>query len=107
MVARLKNINPVQLALVNAVVYGMVGLLIAVLMLPFSAMMAAMHTPMAGFGMGVFGIIIFPIIYGALGFVGGLVVALFYNIAAGWTGGAEITLDSTARAAVPSSQYSA
>ena len=40
------------------------------------------------FGAGA--IVILPIFYGVLGFVGGAVTALAYNLIAGWTGGLEI-----------------
>ncbi len=41
-------------------------------------------------GMGVAAIIVLPIIYGVLGFIGGLITALFFNIAAKYAGGLEV-----------------
>ena len=33
-----------------------------------------------------------PVMYGAFGFIFGVIGALIYNLVAGWTGGIEITL---------------
>ncbi|MCX6744822.1 MAG: hypothetical protein NTX82_04835 [Candidatus Parcubacteria bacterium] len=39
-------------------------------------------------------IVILPIIYGVVGFIGGAIVALLYNLIAGWIGGIEIELEN-------------
>jgi hypothetical protein len=41
-------------------------------------------------GMGIAAVIILPIFYGVLGFIGGLITALLFNLAAKYTGGLEI-----------------
>ncbi len=41
-------------------------------------------------GMGIAAVIILPIVYGILGFIAGLLTALFFNIAAKFVGGLEI-----------------
>ncbi|WP_374603314.1 hypothetical protein [Arenimonas sp.] len=41
-------------------------------------------------GMGIAAVIVLPIVYGILGFIGGLLTALFFNIAAKFAGGLEI-----------------
>ena len=41
-------------------------------------------------GMGVAAVIVLPILYGLIGFVGGLISALFFNIAAKYAGGLEV-----------------
>jgi hypothetical protein len=49
-------------------------------------------TGSAGFGagLGFLAIIVFPIMYGAIGFVAGAIGALIYNLVARWVGGIEI-----------------
>jgi hypothetical protein len=42
---------------------------------------------------GVAAIILFPILYGILGFIGGAIVAFLYNVVAGVVGGVEIELE--------------
>jgi hypothetical protein len=37
---------------------------------------------------GVF-LLLFPVIYGAVGFIGGVIAAALYNLVAKWTGGLE------------------
>jgi hypothetical protein len=93
MTTRIKNINPVQLGIVYAALYAVIGLLIGIVVALFSILAGAM----ASSGMPNFGwlsIIIFPILYGVIGFIGGIIVGFFYNLVAGWTGGIELTFSS-------------
>jgi hypothetical protein len=99
MVTRFRSINPIQLAIVSAVLYALVGILIALFFLAFSSMAASVMpygTARGMFGGGVFMAIFIPIIEGVAGFVGGLIVGVLYNLVAGWTGGIEVTLESVA-----------
>ena len=41
-------------------------------------------------GLGLAAVIVLPIVYGLLGFIGGLLSALFFNIAAKYAGGLEV-----------------
>lgn len=41
------------------------------------------------FGFGIF----MPIIYGVMGFVGGIIAAALYNLFAGWIGGIEVEVE--------------
>ncbi|MDP9017939.1 MAG: hypothetical protein M3N19_06445 [Candidatus Eremiobacteraeota bacterium] len=94
MPTRLKNINPVQCGIVLAVMYAFLGIIFVVLMAPFMALIATMgiNTGNPASSMGFAGLLVFPIIYGVLGFISGLLSAFIYNLVAGWTGGVEITL---------------
>jgi len=91
MVTRFRSINPIQLAIVSAVMYALIGFIAALIMMPFFALMSSLgsHYGRSDFpsGMGIFGgvasIIIFPIFYGVAGFVGGIISALIYNMVAG------------------------
>ncbi len=102
MVTRLRHIAVVQFALVAAVLYALIGVLLglgwALILSPI--MMEGMKTSgvsapgMAAMtGIGFFAILIFPIVYGIIGFIAGLLYAALYNLAARWTGGFELTLD--------------
>lgn len=95
MIARLKNIAPVQFALVCGVLYGLLGLIGALFLVPFS-MLGAMAVPNNTFGpaFGLAGLIIFPIVYGVVGFIVSLITALLYNAVSGMTGGIEVTLET-------------
>lgn len=50
-----------------------------------------LHTPFAA-RVGVFAIIVCPIVYGILGGIGGVIGAGIYNLAAGWVGGLEVDI---------------
>jgi hypothetical protein len=41
---------------------------------------------------GVGSIVLFPIIYGVMGFVGGMITSVLYNMLAGFVGGIEVQL---------------
>ena len=53
--------------------------------------------PKQGNGAGIFAgsivfVIFIPILYGVMGFIGGIISAAVYNLIAAWTGGLEFTL---------------
>jgi hypothetical protein len=80
---RLTYISPLQLGIVQAVVMGVISL-IAIPFLLLGAMFGPAH---AGFGL--LFIIIIPIVYAIVGFIGGIISAVVYNVVAKWTGGIE------------------
>jgi hypothetical protein len=86
-----------QCAVVIGIIYCLLGLIFAVLWLPFAQTMSRMPgaTPAAWAMMGAMALVLFPLIYGAIGYIGGLIAAALYNLIAGWTGGVELTLEST------------
>jgi len=109
MVTRLRHIAVVQFALVAAVIYALLGVLLALAwwLILSPIMIAGMKTSgmnPAGFaalsGIGFFAVLIFPIMYGIIGFIAGLIYAALYNLAARWTGGFELTLEQVPVATV-------
>lgn len=101
---RIKRIAPLQAGKMLGVLYGCMGLIF----LPFFLLAGmlgafaqqAQQTQGAGgapaalivgmmFGMGIF----MPIIYGAMGFVLGVVGAAVYNLVARWIGGIEVEVE--------------
>jgi hypothetical protein len=93
---RLKKVAPLQLGIVLALLYAMLGLLVAPVFLLVSMFTA--KTDAAGSAMpmmigGMIGILFVPIIYGILGFIGGVLMAFVYNLAAKLTGGIEVTFE--------------
>ncbi len=112
MVTRLRHISVVQFALVAAVLYALLGILIGLawwlIISPImiagmkagvSAHMGAPRFAALG-AIGVFAVIFFPIMYGIIGFIGGLIYAALYNLVAGWTGGIEMRLEQVPVATV-------
>jgi hypothetical protein len=91
----LKRIGPVSCAKIAGTLYAVIGLFIgAIFSLISMAGLAANafgESPFAAvFGIGA--IILLPVFYGCLGFVGSLIGAWIYNLVAGWVGGIELDL---------------
>jgi len=92
----LRRISPLSAGKLMAVLYALFGLLIGALMTLMSVMgggsEAGEAMGMMGPMMGVGAIVILPIVWGILGFIGGLLGAVFFNIAAKIGGGLELDL---------------
>ncbi len=98
MIKRFSRISPVQLGTVLAVTYALLSLVFVPFFLLFALFMP--HVAATGVSAGqpqmfpggfVVMAIVFPIMYGVLGFIFGVIGALIYNLVAGWTGGIELT----------------
>ena len=94
MTKRLKRIAPLQLGKMSAVIYALGSLIVVPFILLFTALASVIQpAPIAVPGIAALGlgaIIIFPIIYGILGFIVGAFGALIYNLVAKWIGGIEV-----------------
>jgi len=95
MKVKLKRIPPLPAAKLTAVIYGCFSLVFIPFMIIASIAGLATQAEGAGIaaGMGLFMVILLPIIYIILGFVGTLVGCFIYNLAAGWVGGIELEFD--------------
>jgi hypothetical protein len=93
---KLKKIGVLSMGVNTAVYAGLLGVLIGVMFALFS-LMGAGASNMEGAGMlasfGLLSVIIFPIVYGIFGFIGGVIGALFLNIAYKITGGQELEME--------------
>jgi hypothetical protein len=94
--AVLKHIGPGSAFKVGLVVYGFIGLIVGVLFslialvgAPF-ARQASM--PFGGAFVGLFAVILCPILYGIFGGIVAAISALIYNLASGWVGGLEVEI---------------
>src|ERR1035437_2953921 len=93
---RIKRFAPLQLGSMLGVTYALVSLVFVPFILIFSLVGSAIAKNGGGssapafFGFGIFFIIFIPVIYGVLGFIGGVVAAFLYNIVAKWSGGIEV-----------------
>lgn len=92
MTTRLRHVNPVQLGIFMAALYFLLGIIGALVMAPFMAMMAT-FTPqgMPHMGVGLGGMLMVIVFYTVLGFIAGVISAFIYNVVAGMTGGVEMT----------------
>ena len=80
---QLTRIAPLRAGIVLATVYVLIGLIVV----PF-VLLAAVFGGKGGLG-GAFFAILLPVLYAVVGFIGGIIAAAIYNLAAKWTGGLE------------------
>ena len=92
----LKSVSPASAFKVGLVAYGIVGLILGVFcsLIALGAPVFARHAhPMfVGRFVGVFAIIICPIVYGIIGGIAAVIGAGIYNLAASWVGGLEVDI---------------
>jgi hypothetical protein len=101
-VARIQGLLAFVIGLIIGVIYGLSVMI-------FGAFMSSLAPgrdgqPMAGVSTIVIGLVIMiaiPIIYGILGFIGGAIGALVYNLAAGVVGGVKFELEGVTPAYAP------
>jgi hypothetical protein len=91
------RVNPVSAAKVAGLLYVVIGLIagafVSLVAMGGAAMGAAGGDnggPLFGAIFGVGAIVLLPIFYGVFGFIGTLIMAWLFNIAAGMVGGVEI-----------------
>lgn len=92
----IKSVGVVSVGKVLGTLYGLLGLFVGGLFSLLSLAGAAIGGRDAGpvamlFGAGA--IIIIPIFYGVIGFIGGIIMAALYNLVAVIAGGIEIELE--------------
>jgi hypothetical protein len=90
----IKRVGPVSCAKVAGTVYAIVGVAIgaAISLITWVGGFASSNAGAAGLGgaVGLASIIIFPILYGCIGFVATFLGAWLYNLVAGFVGGIEM-----------------
>jgi hypothetical protein len=90
-----KSVGVFSVAKILGMMYACMGLIFAPFFLLIGVMASALgqqKNPMAGFfsvGFALF----FPVLYGVIGFIAGLIGALLYNLFARWVGGFELQLE--------------
>ena len=91
-----KRIDPVSAAKIAGIFAAAFGLIAGIVFFLFGAMFSAFPSQ-HGAGLGLFGgfmgMITLPIMYGVFGFLGGLIQAFIYNVAAGFVGGVRIDVE--------------
>ena len=99
----IKRIAPVSCAKMTGTLYALLGLIIGACVSLFALAgglaghAANPSTPVAALGIsaivGVGSIVLFPLIYGAMGFFGALIMAVLYNLLASMVGGVRIEVE--------------
>jgi len=91
-----KRLGPVSLAKIVGTLYVVLGLIVgAIFSLAAAAGAFNLNQPGTPPFMSMYGVaavLVLPVLYGCLGFIGSLVAALLYNLLAGVVGGIEIEI---------------
>ena len=91
---QLTHITPVRAGIVLGVLYAFIALIIA----PFALLVALFAKDASGSHVAF--AVCLPVLYGFVGFIGGMIMAAIYNLVAKWTGGIEFEVrDATPPAA--------
>ena len=91
----IRKLDVLSVGKITGIIAAAFGLIAGLLLLVFGGLIAGLvgsqgdASPLAALG-GVVGAIALPVFYGICGFVGGVLQALIYNIAAGVIGGIRI-----------------
>ncbi|MEZ0471960.1 hypothetical protein [Luteimonas salinilitoris] len=92
----IKQIGVLSAAKISGIIAAAIGLIAALLFLLFGGLLGGMMGDQGGnggllaIGGGVASLVILPVLYGIFGFIGGLIQAFIYNLAAGVVGGIRI-----------------
>ena len=93
--AILRRVAPGSAFKVGLIVYGIAGFVLGALCSAIAVSGLHFgghdHMPLAG-RLGMFAIILCPIIYGLIGGMGAAIGAFIYNLASGWVGGLEVDI---------------
>ena len=90
---KIRSIGVLSLAKIMGFVYGLLGLIVGgivsiLTLFGINIIKTAQSGPESL--VAILGVLLLPIIYGCAGFIGGIIVAFLFNLAAGWVGGLEI-----------------
>lgn len=95
----LKRVGALSVGKVAGLLYGILGLCIGLVVMVFTTLGFALgaaasgsDNPFLGIVFGAGAIFLFPIFYGVMGFVFGVISALLYNVIAGFVGGIELDI---------------
>ena len=106
----IRRFGVLSVAKIAGAIYALIGLIaggiLALVALMGGFASAAAEDPssaLAGTFVGVGSVVIFPIIYGCLGFIGGALSSALYNLLAGFMGGIQMEIESGIPAVPPAS----
>ncbi|MDF1545421.1 MAG: hypothetical protein P1R58_09995 [bacterium] len=109
---KLKQLGVMSCGITSGAIYAVVGLIFGgiislIAALGFAVGGSSNEGEMFGLIFGVGAVIFAPIVYGVMGFIGGLIMGAVYNLVASFTGGIEMIFeeDKPASAAPPPSGY--
>jgi len=96
---KLRRVGVLSVGKICGILGAMIGFILGVIY-AFVFVVAGAISGELPFGgiFGIFAVISFPIMYGIIGFVGGIIEAFLYNLVAGWIGGIELHFEEQTQA---------
>ena|SRR5437016_4336679 len=95
-VAKIQGVMGLVIGLIIGVIYGLIIILYSLLGASLVRGNASFAVGGGGVVIGIIAMIGFPIMYAVIGFVGGAIGALIYNLFAKFVGGIEMEVESVA-----------
>src|SRR3546814_15358197 len=85
----IKRIDVLSAGKISGIIAAAIGLIAGLVFLVFGSMIAGLAGQQEGSGLiamggGIIGVVALPIMYGIFGFIGGVIQAFIYNLAAGF-----------------------
>lgn len=96
---KLRRVGVLSVGKISAILGVIIGFIVGVIYAFIFVIAGAIsgELPFGGI-FGIFAVIVFPIMYGIFGFVGGVIEAFLYNLVAGWIGGIELHFEEQTQA---------
>jgi hypothetical protein len=89
---KIRSVGPLSVGKIIGAIYCGLGLLIGLVFALISLVGAAIAANQQGAVAGLPPVALLPVFYGLMGFLGGVITAALYNLAAGMMGGIEVEL---------------
>jgi len=93
----LKRFGVLSVGKMLGAIYAVLGIVIGAIFAAISllgASLSASEDALPGAGFGIAAIVLFPLIYGVMGFIAGIIMAVLYNVGAGILGGIELEFEN-------------
>ena len=87
-----KKFDVLSVGLINCIMTAVIGLILGIFYALIGAAMPAGVDPMTAIIFSPWMILVLPIIYGILGFIGGIIFSAVYNLVSNWIGGIKVEL---------------
>ena len=104
----LRRVDPLRAANIGAIVYGVLMAVIALIFSPFLLLglffSATSDAGFAGSIMGIFFLVLYPVMGVVVGWISGLITSAIYNFVFRWTGGLLMEFDGGTTDAEPMGQ---
>ena len=92
--SKVKRLGVLSVANIFGILYAIFGIFAGLFIAIFSILVPAFEGgDIFPYGLGFLSIIVFPIFYGALGWIGGIISAALYNLVARWIGSIQVEIE--------------